>query len=134
MATVFYPARIHRQPRADGVSFGVEFPDLPGCVTVGDTLDQAARRAREALGLHLTGMIEDGDALPEPTPLDQLASDPEYPEIGRILVDADLPGKSVKVTITLDEGLLAAIDKAAMARHMSRSGFLAEGVRRLLAA
>lgn len=130
MAMLFYTGLIHHN--ADG--FGIVFPDLPGCVTVGDTLDDLARRAHEALALHLSGMQEDDEALPKPTPLDLIASDPEYPEIGRIVVGVDLTvqpeqSRAVRVNITLQESLLFAIDKAAAARGLSRSGFLAEAAR-----
>jgi len=51
---------------ADGIS--VEFPDLPGCLTCGDTQEEALNMAREAMSLHLYSMEEDGDEIPEPTP------------------------------------------------------------------
>ena len=48
-------------------SFGVFFPDLPGCVSAGRTAEEAMNDAREALALHIEGMIEDGLAPPAPT-------------------------------------------------------------------
>lgn len=51
----------------DKHGLAVEFPDLPGCYTCGDDLGQAFTRAREALGLHLYGMEQDGEAIPAPT-------------------------------------------------------------------
>lgn len=53
------------EPSKDG--FGVYFPDLPGCVSFGKTFDDAQCEAVDALGLHLYGMEQDGDAIPEPT-------------------------------------------------------------------
>lgn len=47
----------------------VTWPDLPGCVTCGDTEEEALKNAREAMGGHLWCMEEDGDPIPEPTPL-----------------------------------------------------------------
>ena len=54
------------EPAGDG-SFGVSFPDLPGCITVGKDFDDAMHMAEEALNLHLYGMVQDGDAVPVPT-------------------------------------------------------------------
>ena len=47
-----------------GSDYGVDFPDLPGCVTVGRTLEEARRAAADALALHLESMAEDGEAAP----------------------------------------------------------------------
>ena len=58
-----YIALIHKDAESD---FGVSFPDLPGCVTAGATLDEARDMAAEALALHLEGLSEDGEAIPEP--------------------------------------------------------------------
>ena len=49
----------------DGIS--IEFPDLPGCLPCADSMDEAFQNAREALGLHLWGMEQDGESIPEPT-------------------------------------------------------------------
>lgn len=59
---------------ADGVS--VEFPDLPGCLTCGATVEEAIAMAKEVLALHLRGLKEDGDPIPEPTSIAQLATAP----------------------------------------------------------
>lgn len=61
--TKLYPALIHKDPDSD---YGVSFPDFPGCVSAGKTLAEASRFAEEALALHIEGMLEDGDTLPEP--------------------------------------------------------------------
>lgn len=56
---------------ADGIS--VEFPDLPGVFTCGDTEEEAYRNANEALGLHLFGMEEDNDEIPSPSKIRDLS-------------------------------------------------------------
>lgn len=66
-------AYLHKDRNSD---FGVRFPDFPGCITAGKTLDEAHRMAAEALALHSAGMIEDGDTIPAPSTLDNLALDP----------------------------------------------------------
>ena len=62
-----YIALIHKEPGSD---YGVSFPDFPGCVTAGRTLDEAKREAFDALALHIEGMLQDGEALPAPTALE----------------------------------------------------------------
>jgi predicted RNase H-like HicB family nuclease len=71
--TMEYIAYLHKDQKSD---FGVSFPDFPGCVTAGKTLDEARRMAVEALSLHIEGMMEDGEAIPEASTLDALAKDP----------------------------------------------------------
>lgn len=48
-------------------SYGVFFPDLPGCTSLGDTIAEAQENAQEALSLHIYGMEKDGDPIPEPS-------------------------------------------------------------------
>lgn len=126
MATIIYPAIIERA--AGGYS--VFFPDLPGCVSAGQTVQQAVLNAEEALAGHLLVAAKHGDAIGEPSTLDALAADPDVDEVARILVRAERPGKSVRLNITLDEALVAAIDQVAP----NRSGFLADAARRELSA
>jgi predicted RNase H-like HicB family nuclease len=124
-----YPAIIER---ADDGGYGVFFPDLDGCTSGGDTLQEAARNAAEALALHLEGMAEEGYPIPEPSELDALPP-PESGEAMRLLVPGDIPGRAVRANLSLEEGLLARIDAAAAARGMTRSAFVAEAARRMLA-
>ena len=124
LASVYYPAILERA--TDG--FAVFFPDLPGCTSFGATEQQAAENAEEALTGHLVVSAEYGDTFAAPSPLDAIPHDPEVDEAARILVRAELPGKAVRINITLDEGLVAAIDKVAK----NRSGFLADAARSAL--
>lgn len=87
MTILVFPAVIERGREG----FGVFFPDLPGCTSGGDTVEQAERNAAEALDLYLGSMVEDGDAIPTPTPLDQIESDSEVDEVSRILVRFERP-------------------------------------------
>lgn len=125
MATILYPAIIERAE----TGFSVFFPDLPGCGSAGATIQHAALAAEEALAGHLLVSAQYGDPVPEPTLLDTLERDPEVEEVARILVRAERPGKSVRLNITLDESLVAAIDLVAK----NRSGFLAQAARHELA-
>lgn len=114
-------------------SFGISFPDFPGCISGGDTIDEAIRRGREALAFHIEGMVEDGDELPAPRSLTQLRKDPEFQEAADdaviVSVPIDLPGKAVRVNISMDERLLESVDRAAAASGQSRSAFLAAAAR-----
>ncbi len=132
MATRYYRALLEE---AEDGSWGVVFPELPGCVSHGHDADHATRMAAEALALHLEGMVEDGDAVPEPLSL--LAPLPDWLEGEdvrpfRVLVPVELPGKAVRLNVSFEEGLAQRIDRAADRRGMTRSAFLAEGARRLL--
>lgn len=125
MATVFYPAIVERA----GASFSVFFPDLPGCTSAGRTLQEAARNAEEALTSHLYVSLQHGDVIPDPSELDVIDRDPEIVEVARLLVRGERPGRAVRINVTLDEGLIAAIDRVAK----NRSGFLADAARAALA-
>jgi len=123
-------ALIHGEPGA----YGIGFPDFPGAVSGGDTLDEALRRGRETLAVHVAAMIEEGLPLPRLRDLDALALDPIYAEdrADAVLVTAvsvELPSKAVRVNVSLDEGLLSRIDDHVRSHGGSRSGFLAEAAR-----
>lgn len=128
MGVRYYPAILERVENGLTVSF----PDFRGCVAFGEDFESVAANAEAALSLHLAGMIEDGNNIPEPSRLEDIPADPEVSEAGRLLVRAELPGKAVRVNISLEEGLLAAIDAEAKRRDTSRSGFLAAAARREL--
>jgi predicted RNase H-like HicB family nuclease len=68
-----YIAYLHKDAKSN---FGVSFPDFPGCVTAGKTLEEARRSAQEALAFHIKGMTEDGEQMPVASTLDQVAKDP----------------------------------------------------------
>ena len=131
-----YIAYLHKDKGSD---YGLSFPDFPGCVTAGKTLEEAREMAVEALTLHVSAMIEDGDALPEPSTLDQLADDPAMKGAVAFLVSAEAPEKTVRVNITARESQIEAIDKLARKAGMTRSAYMVqsavrgkagEGVRR----
>ena len=115
--------------RAGDGSWGVRFPDLPGCVSAGDSIAEAAAAAREALALHLLGLHEDGAAIPAPREPD--ATKPARGEV-LIAVPAELPGSLERVNITIDRALLEAADARAGEAGMTRSGYLAQLVREAL--
>jgi predicted RNase H-like HicB family nuclease len=83
-----YPAVVDKDPDSD---YGVVFPDFPGCVSVGSTLDEAVLGAHEALAGHVALMVADGDALPAPTPLEAVAAQRDASTVAVTLVPVTLP-------------------------------------------
>ncbi len=110
-------------------SFGVEFPDFPGCISAGDTLDEAAQGAAEALALHVEGMLQDGESIPEPSSLEDIDTGGAVPMLVPL---ASSRGRVVRLNITMDENLLEEIDSAARRFGQSRSAFLANAARKAL--
>lgn len=125
-----YVSFIHR----DEAGYGVSFPDFPGCVSVGDTVDEAVRHGSEALAFHVEGLAEDGEPIPAPRSIDAIKTAPDLAEWRRgadfVLIPLLLNrGSSRRVNISLDRGLLEAIDDEAKQRRMTRSAFLATAAR-----
>ncbi|MYE23807.1 MAG: ribbon-helix-helix protein, CopG family [Gammaproteobacteria bacterium] len=119
----------------DDAGYGVSFPDFPGCVSVGDDIDEAIRHGSEALAFHVEGLIDDGESIPRPRSIDAIKADPELSDWRReadfVLIPLLLDrGTSRRVNISLDRGLLEAIDNEAKLRRMTRSAFLATAARR----
>ena len=110
-------------------AFGVDFPDFPGCISAGTTLDEARRMAQEALELHVGGMIEDGEALPVGSSLETIMADPENADaVAFVVTVPDAADRTVRVNITLPERLLRCIDE----RAKNRSAFLARAAEKAL--
>ena len=122
-----YVALLHKDKDSD---IGVSFPDLPGCISAGSTIEEALSMAEEALAGHLDAMAGHGLEIPAPSSLDAVMADPGNRDGIAVLVPAPHPdGRAVRVNITLPEGLLRRID----ARTGNRSRFLAEAAERALA-
>lgn len=127
-----YIALIHKDRDSD---YGVSFPDLPGCITAGATLEEARDMAREALALHLEGLTVDGEVIPEPSVMEALMAERENRDAVAILVDPPrTPIRSVRINITLPADVLIDIDRYAESHGLTRSGFLARAAKKELAA
>lgn len=116
-----YVALIHKDADSD---FSVSFPDFPGCVTAGKTIDEARIMAEEALTLHVEGMIEDGEALPATSSLDEIMQEREFRNAVAFLVDAKIVERAIRINVSIPERELKAIDAYAQTRGLSRSGLL----------
>ena len=127
-----YIALIHKDAGSD---YGVSFPDLPGCVTAGRDLDEARIFAEEALALHIGGLVEDGEALPEPSSMESVMADRENRDAVAVLVFVKGPAsRAVRINITMPEDVLSRVDAYAEQRGMTRSGFLALAAQRQMEA
>ncbi len=117
------------------IAYGVVVPDLPGGTSAGSTTDEALRNAVEAVRLWIEDAIDDGEQLPPPRSVEALRADPEIASaladgaalaVVPLLLDA---GRPVRANLSLDAGLLDAIDEAAKAHGLTRSAFLASAAR-----
>jgi predicted RNase H-like HicB family nuclease len=127
-----YIALIHKDENSD---YGVSFPDLPGVISAGQTLDEARDMAAEALAFHLEGMQADGEPLPEPSSLEDIMADAENRGAVAALVEAPSPEvKTVRINITMPADVLQEIDRYAEKEGFTRSGFLTQAAKKIMAA
>jgi predicted RNase H-like HicB family nuclease len=123
----YYVALIHKDPKSD---FGVSFPDFPGCVTAGSTVQEAMEMAREALAGHIEAMIDEGQTIPAPSNVDAIMKRREHRDGVAAMVPApDSDNRAVRLNVTLPANLVRAIDE----RTPNRSRFLAQAAARQLA-
>jgi|ERR1700688_683807 predicted RNase H-like HicB family nuclease len=109
-------------------AYGVVVPDLPGCFSAGDTLDEALMNAQEAILLHLEGLLDDGKPLPKASNIEQLRRKRSFRNWTWAIVDVDMSqigDKAARINITLPQRILRAVDAHARRRGETRSGFLA---------
>ncbi|UAK25882.1 type II toxin-antitoxin system HicB family antitoxin [Sphingomonas nostoxanthinifaciens] len=125
MPATYYPAIIDRS--ASGL--GVTFPDFPGCVANGATVNEAALNAEGALALHVAAMVKDKDNLPAPSALDDIEAVDGADDVAYLLIRVDAPLKVERVLVSLDGNLLRAIDAVAP----NRSAWIADAARAALA-
>jgi predicted RNase H-like HicB family nuclease len=121
-----FPVVLHKDPKSD---FGVVVPDLPGCFSAGRTVDQALAMAKEAIELHLEGLIHEGKPIPRPGKIAHHQCNADYRDGTWALVTVDasaLRVRAKRINITVPERVLDAIDRAADAHGQTRSGFLVE--------
>ena len=136
MATTYYLGVVEKD--ADS-AFGMCFPDMPGCFPAADDFDDLPRIAAETLRQHVEALESNGRPVPAPRVMTEVMADKEVRRAIRsgattILVPllAD-PGRTVRVNVTVERGLLEQIDEAAETRGLTRSGFLAQAAREKIA-
>ena len=118
--------------KEEGTDDSVCFPDFPDCITAANTLDEARRLAEEALAFHIEGMVEGGEAIPDPSSLAAVMADPHHREMLPFLVTVPRPSRrAIQLSITMGAALVDRIDYAVGGRGRSR--FLADAAERMLA-
>lgn len=136
MATKYYLGIVEKDPDS---AFGMWFPDMPGCFPATDEFDDLPRVAAEILRLHVEALESNGRDVPSPRSYADVMADKEVRRslksgattmLVPLLAD---PGRTVRVNVTVDRGLLEQIDEAAEARGLTRSAFLAQAAREKIA-
>jgi predicted RNase H-like HicB family nuclease len=129
-----FPIAIHRD---EGSVYGVIVPDIPGCHSWGDTLDDAIRNAKEAIIGHVSTLLELGEDVGFTcSTVEELAGKPEFSGVVWALVDVDLSkldSKPERINISIPRFVLRKIDAYVEGRHETRSGFLARAALEALA-
>jgi len=121
-----YPIAI--ESGTESTAFGVVIPDLPGCFSAGDTLDDALTNAEEAAAAWIDAALDAGTAIPQPSSLETLRSDLGFAgwTLAVITIDpALLDDATERVNITLPRRVLRRLDAQARAAGETRSGYIA---------
>jgi predicted RNase H-like HicB family nuclease len=127
-----YVAVIEKEPDS---AFGVWFPDVEGCFSAGETVEEAVTHAAAALRQHVEAVESAGRHVPAARGIDDVLLDKEVTaslEAGAVLFAVPLladAGRTVRINISLDKALVDQIDAAALARGLTRSAFLAQAAR-----
>ena len=123
-----YPVVIHKDKKSD---YGVTVPDLPGCFSAGDTLEDALTNAVEAIECHLEGLLLDGDEIPQAQPVEAHLKNKNFAGGTWALVSVDLSrlaSKTKRINITMPERVLSLVDEQARREGETRSGLQARVV------
>jgi predicted RNase H-like HicB family nuclease len=130
--TTHYVAIVEKDPDS---AFGIWFPDVEGCFSAGDTLEEATANAAAALRQHAEALESAGRTVPAARPADVVLRDKDVRKAvktGAILLAVPLlsdAGRTVRINVSLDKGLVDQIDEAASKRGLTRSAFLAQAAR-----
>ncbi len=124
-----YPIAIYKDEDSD---YGVVVPDLPGCVSAGDSITDAIVEAHDAIYTHLQGMAMDGEIFPEASAVEAFEGLVEYNDVrtwGTVTIEIDkISAEKDRYNVSLPKWLVAQID----AHEPDRSAFLAESAARAL--
>ena len=123
-----YPVVIHKDRKSD---YGVTVPDLPGCFSAGETMEDALTNAVEAIECHIEGLLLEGDEIPQARPVETHIKNRDYAGGTWALVGIDLSrlaSKTKRINITMPERVLTLVDEQAKREGETRSGLLARAV------
>lgn len=116
-------------------AFGVWLPDVDGCFSAGETLEETVANAAAALRQHTEALESAGRQMPAPRNIDDVLGDKDVKasiKRGAVLFAVPLladAGRTVRINISLDKSLVDQIDIAASARGLTRSAFIAQAAR-----
>ncbi|ENU13706.1 type II toxin-antitoxin system HicB family antitoxin [Acinetobacter baumannii] len=132
---MLYPIAIERG--TDTEAFGVSVPDIPGCFSAGDTLEEAIENVKEAISSHLEILAEDGEEIPLASDVSKFIDQEDYRGMIWAVTEVDVSrylGKPEKINVTLPSRLIRKIDDnvGKDKRFKTRSAFLAAGAEKLL--
>jgi len=130
MSQRFYPAILERGAHN---TFGVWFPDFPGCVAAARSQEEAMAKAQEALAHGVDGLTERGEPLPQPSTFDAIAIPKGCKFVAFFAVGVEPPDPSERVNVYLPRSLIARVDRQAAELGMSRSSFFGLAASRMLA-
>ena len=127
-----YPVVIHKQKDS---AYGVTVPDIPGCFSAGETIDEALENVREAIYAHLDLITDAGGDVANARPIEAHQASGDYAGGTWAFVDVnvdDLLGPAERVNITIPKRALQKIDAAASSTHLTRSSLLMKGALELI--
>jgi predicted RNase H-like HicB family nuclease len=125
---MFYPAAIHKDPES---AYGITIPDLPGCFSAGDTIEEAIANGTEAIECHIESLLINGEDIPMPSIVEIHQQNLDYADAFWAFIPVDLSklsGSSKRVNISVPERILGKIDTFAETRGETRSGLLTAAV------
>ena len=128
-----YPIVIHKDPDSD---YGVTVPDLPGCFSGGQTMDEAIENAVEAIECHIEGLLVDGETIPRPQSVEYHNDNTDFAGGAWAVVTVDvakLSGKARRVNVTIPERVLSLIDSYAARHGETRSGLITQATLEFMA-
>lgn len=121
-----YPIAI--ETGTETTAWGVVVPDLPGCFSAGDSLDEAYENAKEAIAAWINTALDKGQTIPTPSMLDKIAKNRDFKGWQLAIIDVDLAefdDKVERINITIPKRVLVQIDGFVSTRKENRSEFLA---------
>ncbi|HEV2613143.1 MAG TPA: type II toxin-antitoxin system HicB family antitoxin [Gammaproteobacteria bacterium] len=128
-----YVALVHKTSKSSS-TYGVFFPDFPGLVCAGKNVEEALENARVGLFFHMEGLLKAGEVLPKSTKVEEIMKDPENKKAMPCLVHIIPPkGELMRVNISINAALLAAVDHTAGRLGKNRSEFLSDAAMLALA-
>ncbi len=121
-----YPIFIHKD---EDSAYGVIVPDLPGCFSAGDTIEEAIQNAKEAIECHIAGLLLDNESIPLKKPIEEHLENPDFRDGVLAVVKVDISrisGKTIRINVSLPERFLKQIDDYTEHHGGNRSGFLVD--------